>query len=233
MSIRVRAGCLSLLISCPLPLSPVSISIAIVRSVVSTPVSPVRVSLSIRVGSRSLGTGRCFLTNGKTKEGQGNLWKKIGKINSEKLKSESCLPVSSFRDKMPLLYVQCVQPPSELELWSDCRRAIISRIIYSDSVIDGCHAMNTLTKLSPSLAPNNRLHTRWFTRDVMALSLSRHDPCQQCLLMSETISDASVCVRLLLATKDYSVLWLAEWDAAYLGCHHTCKKVFLVRCTVG
>lgn len=68
-----------------------------------------------------------------------------------------------------LLYVQCVQPPSELELWSDCWRAISSRIIYPDSVIDGCCAINTLTKLSPSLAPNNRLHTRWVTRDVMAL----------------------------------------------------------------
>ena len=78
--------CLSLSLSWPLPLSPVSVSVAIVGSVVSTPVSPVRVSLSIRVGSRSLGTGRCFLTSGKTKEGQGNLWKKIGKINSEKVK---------------------------------------------------------------------------------------------------------------------------------------------------
>ena len=126
-----------------------------------------------------------------------------------------------------LLYVQCVQPPSELELWSDCRRVISSRIIYPDSVIDGCHAINTLTKLSPSLAPNNRLHTRWVTRDGPP-AMFRANIVSSCLKPSQM---PPVCVRLLFVTEDYTVFWLDEWGAAFLGCHHTGKKVFWVTCT--
>ena len=92
-----------------------------------------------------------------------------------------------------LLYVQWVQPPSELELWSDCLRGFSSRILYSESVIDGCHEMNTLTKLSPSLAPNNRLHTQWVTRGVMALSVCRANIVSSCLKPYHNLG-----VRLLL-----------------------------------